>query len=179
MFNFTSNAIKFSSEGASIEIGVKLPKATEDVKPAAPGNSNNRERAGSQIEFFVRDHGVGISEQDMQNLFQPFFQVRPGDLQKGRGSGLGLCICKRIIHLMGGSIGVRSLLGAGSTFFVSVPLEEASEAQATQLQAAKEPAPAKSLSLSPTKLAPPRVLVTDDVLSNRKVNFNPNPQPQP
>lgn len=74
------------------------------------------------VEFSVSDNGVGILPVDQKRLFQAFSQVRPGDLQAGRGSGLGLCICKRTAEMMGGSIGVRSSLGIGSTFFIALPL---------------------------------------------------------
>jgi CheY-like chemotaxis protein len=74
------------------------------------------------VEFSVSDNGVGILPDDQKRLFQAFSQIRPGDLQVGRGSGLGLCICKRTVEMMGGSIGVRSTLGKGSTFFIALPL---------------------------------------------------------
>ena len=75
--------------------------------------------------FAVQDHGVGIIPEDQSKLFRPFSQLRPGDLQQGRGSGLGLCICKHIVEMHGGHIGVDSRMGEGSCFFFQVPLQVA------------------------------------------------------
>jgi signal transduction histidine kinase len=53
------------------------------------------------------DEGVGISEEDQSKLFEPFSQIRPGELQEGRGSGLGLAISKKIVELHGGEVSIR------------------------------------------------------------------------
>lgn len=105
--NFVSNAIKFSDDGKEIRIEVKLRQVQVDT---------------CTVGFSVTDQGVGISDEDQTKLFQAFSQVRPGDLQQGRGSGLGLCICKNIITLHGGQIGVRSQSGDGSTFFFELSM---------------------------------------------------------
>jgi hypothetical protein len=84
------------------------------------------------VTFSVEDEGIGMSEEDQKLLFQPFMQIRPGELQKGRGSGLGLSICKNIIELHQGHIGCRSKqrVGAdrstgGSTFYFSLEYDGA------------------------------------------------------
>ena len=85
----------------------------------------------------VIDRGVGISLQNQANLFQNFTQVRPGALQAGQGSGLGLALCKQIVELHGGSIEVQSDEGHGSTFVFQVPFAVvADEAVAEVSQAA-------------------------------------------
>ena len=71
----------------------------------------------------VRDCGPGISQEDQAKLFKSFVQIRPGQLQRGTGSGLGLTIAKRIVELHGGRIGVTSSEGQGSLFFFSIPFQ--------------------------------------------------------
>ena len=68
----------------------------------------------------VSDEGPGISEENQKRLFEGFFQVRPDQLQQGQGSGLGLSLCKQIVYLHGGTIGVDSAEGQGSTFHFTI-----------------------------------------------------------
>ncbi len=112
--NFVSNAVKFSIESGSVEIYAQFL-----------GWSKKRRDSGSvceakfaRMKISVTDTGVGISMEDQRKLFQAFSQIRAGDLQQGRGSGLGLCIAKNIVHLMGGTIGVHSQSGRAYMFRV-------------------------------------------------------------
>eukprot|EP01038_Epipyxis_sp_PR26KG_P015193 gene15193-20465_t len=89
--NFLSNAIKFSDENSEIHIIISYE--TKLLK---------------HVTFSVRDFGPGMTKEEQQLLFQPFMQIRPGELQKGRGTGLGLSICKDIINLHKGAIGCNS-----------------------------------------------------------------------
>ena len=73
----------------------------------------------------VEDNGPGIPEANIARIFDPFFTTKP----VGKGTGLGLSICYGIIKKMGGEIEVRSLLGEGTTFRVSIPLPEEREKQ--------------------------------------------------
>ena len=73
------------------------------------------------LEFSVTDSGCGIAADDMRTLFNAFTQIRAGDLQMGRGSGLGLCICKHMVQMLQGRIGVRSCPKVGSCFFFRMP----------------------------------------------------------
>jgi len=120
--NLVSNAIKFSGDGSTIELNVtRLPKDSF-YSSTGGGDRKSRRTKAPTIRFSITDHGIGIHPSDQQKLFRPFSQVRPGDLQMGRGSGLGLSISHRIVQLHGGSIGVESAPGQGSTFFFDVPL---------------------------------------------------------
>jgi signal transduction histidine kinase/CheY-like chemotaxis protein len=104
--NFVSNALKFApAVGGSVKIAAK----------------EIRTSSGPMMEISVRDNGVGISVEDQQKLFRPYVQISAGELQKGRGTGLGLNISKHIIRLHEGSIGVRSLEKLGSKFFFQIP----------------------------------------------------------
>ena len=73
------------------------------------------------IYIGVKDSGVGIAEDDLHTLFQPFTQIQAGKLQDGRGCGLGLSICKSIVELHEGVIGATSVAGEGSEFFIEIP----------------------------------------------------------
>ena len=101
LINLANNAIKFSEKGA-----VKIV-------------CRKRE---SRIEVEVTDSGIGIKEEDMDNLFKPFQQLDTGVSRRYEGTGLGLSVCKRIIDMLGGSIRVRSQIGKGTTFTFTLPL---------------------------------------------------------
>eukprot|EP01039_Chlorochromonas_danica_P009966 gene9966-11016_t len=112
--NLLSNAIKFSDRESTIEVSV-----TYETK------------LKGHITFTVKDQGPGMSSDEQKMLFQPFMQIRPGELQKGRGSGLGLSICKTIVSLHNGTIGCTSKqrvgsdrLSGGSEFYFSIDFKE-------------------------------------------------------
>ena len=75
------------------------------------------------VMVIVKDEGPGISAEDQKKLFKNFVQIRPGQLQKGGGSGLGLTIAKQIVELHGGRIGVTSAVGQGSQFYFAIPFQ--------------------------------------------------------
>ncbi len=102
--NLISNAIKFTSTG-----GVLLRLTSE----SKTGN-------GATLRFEVQDTGLGIPEKALDRLFQVFSQVDSSTARRFGGSGLGLSICKMLVELMGGKIGVRSEEGKGSTFWFTV-----------------------------------------------------------
>jgi signal transduction histidine kinase len=98
--NLLSNAAKYSDPGATIHIAV--------------------ERVGDRVEVAVTDRGIGLSEAEQSRVFERYYRSTKGQ-SRAEGAGLGLHICKHIIELHGGSIGVRSREGKGSTFFFSLP----------------------------------------------------------
>ena len=75
------------------------------------------------VMLSVKDQGPGISIEDQGKFFKNFVQIRPGKLQKGGGSGLGLTIAKQIVELHGGRIGVISEEGQGSQFYFAIPFQ--------------------------------------------------------
>ena len=100
--NLLANAVKFTPRGGRIAVRVA---ATPD---------------GLLTE--VADTGVGVAEADVGKLFQPFSQVDMGPARRAGGTGLGLSISKALVEAHGGTIGVRSAAGAGSTFWYLLPL---------------------------------------------------------
>jgi signal transduction histidine kinase/CheY-like chemotaxis protein/HPt (histidine-containing phosphotransfer) domain-containing protein len=107
--NLVSNAIKFTPRGAVV---VQVGKRSET-------------RTHSEIMFVVKDSGIGIAPEAAAKLFQPFSQADASTTRMHGGTGLGLVICKRLVELMNGKIGVRSELGKGSVFWFSVPFLKA------------------------------------------------------
>jgi signal transduction histidine kinase len=95
VLNLLSNAIKFTREGGRIEVAA-VPK-------------------DGSVEVSVSDTGVGIAPEDQDAVFEEVRQVGASE-KKAEGTGLGLTLCRKFVELHGGRIGVRSQLGAGSTF---------------------------------------------------------------
>ena len=147
VWNFVSNAIKFTPPYGHITFRTRALR--EDISSLAPGDRFD-------ILTEVEDDGVGIAEEDQVKLFTDFTQIDPGRLQAGKGSGLGLSICKNIINALGGRYGVRSSLGKGSTFWFILPFEVSAEG--------KSETPGLSMDSSDKATIGPtlRVLVTDD-----------------
>jgi signal transduction histidine kinase/ActR/RegA family two-component response regulator len=105
LYNLISNALKFTSEG---EVCVDIRS-----EPSA---------AGKALTISIRDTGIGIAADVLPKLFHKFVQADSSTTRRFGGTGLGLTICKQIVELMGGTIGVESRLGEGATFRVRLPL---------------------------------------------------------
>ena len=108
LLNLTSNAIKFSSAG-SVTVRALLVEEHPDAV---------------LLRFEVQDAGIGISAQDQKRLFVAFEQADGSMTRQYGGTGLGLAISKRLVEMMGGSIGVESQLGEGSLFWFTVRLDK-------------------------------------------------------
>ena len=109
--NLLSNAIKFSAPGGRIDVTAELWNGA--------------------VRVSVRDHGEGISPQDLPKLFHKFSQIDSSATRKAGGTGLGLVICKGIIEQHGGHIAVESTPGEGSLFFFVLPPAGAASAVAS------------------------------------------------
>ena len=141
MLNLIGNAIKFTQDG---EVAISISLSHED---------------GDQVSllFSIDDTGIGIPAEKLQNLFSPFTQADSSTTRKYGGTGLGLSIAKRLCELMGGSIGVNSKEGQGSTFWFELPFTLQGDARSKQ-----RIAPGMSLQGR-------RILVVDDCKTNRRL----------
>jgi signal transduction histidine kinase len=101
LLNLIGNAVKYTREG---EIRVEAEKADERL-----------------AIIRVRDTGVGIAPQHVQQIFEPFWQVDADQRARDGGTGLGLSVVRRLVQLLGGEVSVQSELGKGSTFTVTLP----------------------------------------------------------
>ena len=123
--NLLSNAIKFSPIGGRIFINISAGSVVESPRTSTSGGVADSEirLKTCDVKFSVRDEGPGIAKEDQKKLFSAFFQIRPGEVQQGGGSGVGLSICKQIVELHGGSISCESEIGLGSTFSFIIPFQ--------------------------------------------------------
>ncbi len=143
LLNLLANAVKFTEQGEVV--------LTVSARPV---------EGGVELQFAVRDTGIGLSEQGMARLFQSFSQADSSTTRKYGGTGLGLAISKRLAELMGGTMSASSEgPGKGSTFRFSIvaPLAESPSANRRDFLG-QQPA-----------LAGKRMLVVDDNATNRKV----------
>ena len=104
--NLLSNAVKFTDNG-SVKLSVKRRRAS---------------RKEVELLYAVNDTGIGMSRDTSRQVFHSFTQADASTTRKHGGTGLGLVICKRLVELMGGRIGVRSRLGEGSEFWFVLPM---------------------------------------------------------
>jgi CheY-like chemotaxis protein len=112
--NLIGNAIKFTDRG-EVEVSVRrLPGVNEPAAGSTPPTDV------CVLEFVVRDTGIGIAPENHAKLFRAFSQVDESTTRRYGGTGLGLAICRNLVELMGGSIGLESELGRGTTFRFTV-----------------------------------------------------------
>ncbi|MBC3766955.1 MHYT domain-containing protein [Neptunicella marina] len=131
--NLLSNAVKFTQQGF-VELNVE------------PETAN-------QVKFSVIDSGIGMSEEQLANVFEPFTQADASMSRRFGGTGLGTTICKQLVDLMGGTISAKSELGKGSEFTVILPLEEGQQQTS-------------ELAIESVQLPPLKILIVDDIQQN-------------
>lgn len=150
ILNLMGNALKFTSSGY-VEFDLRAEKSVKS--------------SFSDICFYVRDSGIGISPADQQRLFEPFNQLDASTARRFGGTGLGLSIVKRLAEIMGGTVHVESDIGVGTTFFVNLPCQ--------LVQDDYDPRKTMLIQLDITpdfaKTRPMRILVAEDNLVNRKL----------
>ena len=155
--NFLSNALKFTRTG-----GVTVRAEILELLP------DGRQR----IALRVRDSGIGISDEQRVQLFQPFSQADSGTARQYGGTGLGLAICRQLAHLMDGEIELASKPGAGSTFSLLVVLATG-DPDALPMdhdEPGEESFPSRALpSVEQAEEERSLVLVVDDHPTNREV----------
>ncbi|MBI2378149.1 MAG: response regulator [Deltaproteobacteria bacterium] len=124
LYNYLSNALKFTPPGGRIELRAR-PEGT------------------TAFRVEVEDTGIGISEGDVHRLFAEFEQLDAGSAKKHAGTGLGLALTKRLAEAQGGSVGARSTLGVGSTFHAVLPRLAPTIRRAANVHTGSGPTPVK------------------------------------
>lgn len=167
--NLVGNAVKFTSKG---EVTLHIQKDSEDEHNAT-------------LRFMVRDSGIGIAPEKLEHIFQPFTQGDSSTTRTYGGTGLGLAICKQLVELMGGTIGVESVEGEGTTFWFTAVLEKSMDhiqpevtpllergdsGCASQRQIPLDPFMPQGVPIVKDEAsAPLRILLTDDDLTAQKI----------
>jgi signal transduction histidine kinase len=124
LVNLLSNAAKFTSDGEiTLEVGRSDTGGVSREVSAMARTLAIVSGHDAVVLFQVRDTGIGISEEQINKLFQPFTQVDPSATRKYGGTGLGLAITKRFCQMMQGDVTVESELGKGSTFSIWLPVK--------------------------------------------------------
>ncbi|WP_229204890.1 PAS domain S-box protein [Duganella sp. Leaf61] len=157
LINYTNNAIKFSEKG---RIEVRVRQVVADASSCL-------------LRFEVSDCGIGLSEPEIDRLFQSFQQADTSTTREHGGTGLGLAICKQLAQLMGGEVGVRSEPGVGSTFWFTARLG-ISDASVPQVIERVQDAAAELLASTQTAavittLKDARILLVEDNTFNQQI----------
>ena len=145
--NLLNNAIKFTDEG-QVLLSCRVLKETSQE---------------STIEFSVKDTGIGLSQKQLNRLFQPFVQGDSSTTRKYGGTGLGLSICNQLSEQMGGSITVNTTISEGSQFIFTLNLKKAKDIKNTSLHSQG--------SVHEKKTFNAKVLVVDDMTVNLEVTM--------
>jgi signal transduction histidine kinase len=102
LFNLLENAVKFTGEGGAVEVEVQ--------------------RRGEEMLAWVRDTGIGISQEDQERVFDKFFTVDAGSARSYSGTGIGLYLAREVVAIHEGALRVESSSPRGTTFEVRLPL---------------------------------------------------------
>ncbi|MGE4299657.1 MAG: response regulator [Desulfovibrionaceae bacterium] len=152
LFNLVGNGIKFTRQGG---VTVRVARVLGEDAESAP-------RGSFLLRFDVSDTGVGIAEEDQARLFQSFCQVGAQTEAQREGTGLGLCISKQLVHMMGGRVWLQSVPGKGSTFSFTARFREADDGRDLPLEA--KAAPVRE---DKAPHCPLRILLAEDNRVNR------------
>jgi len=159
LVNLLSNAVKFTAAGeVTVSVTAKGVGGRElDVGEASPHRSLHIPHPRYEIQFAVKDTGIGIPTDRLDRLFKAFSQVDSSTSRNYGGTGLGLVISQRLSEMMGGRIWVESQVGQGSTFYFSVVTQAVQSAYPTDLD------------VTHPQLEGKRLLIVDDNATNRQI----------
>lgn len=157
LINLISNAIKFTNEG-QVSVRVYVRSIEEKTKKS----KNTTSTLKHQLWFEVEDTGLGISEDEILTVFQPFMQTESGRRSQ-EGTGLGLSISQSYVQIMGGEMSVSSKLGVGSTFSFYIPIPSVS------VQYDDFNSRLSNRVIGTVQSAPYRILIAEDMRLNRQI----------
>ncbi|SCW62978.1 Signal transduction histidine kinase [Lachnospiraceae bacterium C10] len=145
LMNIISNSVKFTGENGTISLSVEDGKEFEKE-----GTRNYR--------FTFTDNGIGMSEEFLQKIYEPFERAQSATLSHQKGAGLGMAIVKNLVDHLGGKIHITSHLGLGTTVIIDLPLKQV-----------VEEAPKEKIAIVPGSLEGRTVLLVDDMAINREI----------
>jgi CheY-like chemotaxis protein/two-component sensor histidine kinase len=148
--NLLSNAVKFTPEGREVSLGVNCLK---------------EENGLCELEFIIKDSGIGISAEQQEKLFNPFQQADSSTTRRFGGTGLGLVISRHIIELMDGDISVESQLDKGAAFIFTVKLPRDTSGNIL----ADTPADDEPVEEEEAGYSGKRLLIVEDMAINREI----------
>lgn len=165
LLNLLSNAVKYTGTGGTISMRVR------EIPGAPTGYAS--------YEFHIKDNGIGMSQEFVERIFEPFEREQNSTISKIQGTGLGMAITKNIVDMMGGSIKVKSEQGAGTEFTVSFTFRLSSESGYSQgasesgegpLSTVQPNGQTKAISAGETvKHHTGRILLAEDVELNQEI----------
>lgn len=120
ILNLVNNAIKFTAKG-SVTLNVQRIELSDAEEQFMMNQKNTVTDHCMALKIEVKDTGIGLTQEQMDNLFTEFNQADLSTTRLYGGTGLGLAICKKLVELLGGRIGVESEVGKGSLFWVTLP----------------------------------------------------------
>ncbi|MBF2027952.1 MAG: PAS domain S-box protein [Oscillatoriales cyanobacterium C42_A2020_001] len=158
LINLVGNAIKFTEQGQVILQVSTIPQSGASISPNSLPDTPDKTR--TTLRFEITDSGSGIDPTELNSVFEPFTQSSKQIFQEG--TGLGLSISRQFVQLMGGDLTAISTPGVGSTFTVTLPVQQV---DATNLAASL---PRRILALAPNQPSY-RILVVEDNETNRQL----------
>lgn len=158
LVNLLSNAVKFTTTGeVTVSVTAKGIGANSSPTAVAPETAIYHPHPSYEIQFMVKDTGIGIPTDRLDRLFKAFSQVDSSTSRNYGGTGLGLVISQRLSEMMGGKIWVESEVGKGSKFYFTVVTQAAQIVSQLNLDAMQP------------QLAGKRLLIVDDNATNRQI----------
>ena len=148
LFNLVGNALKFTHQGG---VTLRVRAGAPDAEPV-------------RLRFEVEDTGIGMGAEILERLFRPFTQADGSITRRFGGTGLGLSISKRLVELMGGTIGASSIEGRGSLFWFELPFQRVA---GSPVPGDSEVSPIEPLATDRPAIL--RALVVDDNAINRQL----------
>lgn len=152
--NLLSNALKFT-QGGTVSVSVQVAESDDLANTIS-------------LLFSVSDSGIGLNEQQLQKLFDPFTQAEGSTTRKYGGTGLGLSICKHLVEMMGGSIHAISLPNVGTTFHFTIVFDQHQQI-GSQENSVKKEISGQDAIYSPDIFIGKKVLLTEDNVVNQRV----------
>lgn len=155
LLNIFSNAIKYTEPGGSVSLRVR------EIDGAPRGFAN--------YEFVIRDTGIGMSEDFISHIFEPFERERNSTISKIQGTGLGMAITRNIIDMMNGTINITSRVGEGTEVVVCLPMRVVTDKKELQGAAEGKKAVPPAAAAVADKYAGSRILLAEDNELNQEI----------